>query len=164
MSRIPLLYSYRLENVKHILMNCRNHVQHMPPSEWYLQCEYFQFLSRNLEFSYFEWIAQYLYVAQIYDITLHYIIFISSYTASRVRPRRKIRYRLNSWGLLPGSHYSDFSARNRRFLGEKSARNQHGSHYNDFSPISRREIGDFSPRYRRENKWTNRASRDQSCD
>ena len=30
--------------------------------------------------------------------------------------------------------------------------------------ISRREIADFSPRYRRENKWTNRASRDQSCD
>ena len=65
---------------------------------------------------------------------------------------------------MPGSHYSDFSARNRRFLGDFSARNQHGLHYNDFSAISRREIGDFSPRYRRENKWTNRASRDQSCD
>ena len=54
--------------------------------------------------------------------------------------------------VMPGSHYSDFSARNRRFLGEKSARNQHGSHYNDFSAISRQEIADFSPRYRRENK------------
>ena len=39
--------------------------------------------------------------------------------------------------LMPGSHYSDLSPRNRRFLGEKSARNQHGSHYTDFSAISR---------------------------
>ena len=40
--------------------------------------------------------------------------------------------------VMPGSHYSDFSARNWRFLGEKSARNQHGSHYNDFSARNRR--------------------------
>ena len=51
---------------------------------------------------------------------------------------------------MPGSHYSDFSARNRRFLAEKSARNQHGSHYNDFSAISRREIAEKSPISRRD--------------
>ena len=43
---------------------------------------------------------------------------------------------------MPGSHYSDFSARNRRFLGKISARNQHGSHYNDFSATSRRDIAE----------------------
>ena len=47
---------------------------------------------------------------------------------------------------MPGSHYSDFSARNRRFLGDFSVRNQHGSHYNDFSAkksaISRRDIAE----------------------
>ena len=40
----------------------------------------------------------------------------------------------------------DISARNRRFLAEKSARNHCSVNRADFSPISRREIGDFSPR------------------
>ena len=41
-------------------------------------------------------------------------------------------------GIMPGSHYRDFSARNRRFLGEKSA---------EKSAISRREIGEKSARF-----------------
>ena len=40
----------------------------------------------------------------------------------------------------------DISARNRRFLAEKSPRNHCSVNRADFSPISRREIADFSPR------------------
>ena len=47
----------------------------------------------------------------------------------------------------PGSHYSDFSARNRRFLGETSRREIIPVH---ITMISRREIGEKSPISRRD--------------
>ena len=50
----------------------------------------------------------------------------------------------------------------RREIGDFSPRNRREIRTVHTTMISRRFLGDA--RYRRENKWTNRSSRDQSCD